>query len=83
MEKGISYFFGYKVGAKNLAKLIKYAGFDSVITSADKRFNKENGRISYQIKKLKKFGLKPSSLHFTYNASELHYFWEEGKEGNT
>lgn len=81
MEKGISYFFGYKVGAKNLAKLIKDAGFDSVITSADKRFNKENGRISYQIKKLKKYGLKPSSLHFTYNASELHYFWEEGKEG--
>ena len=39
MEKGISYFFGYKVGAKNLAKLIKDAGFDSVITSADKRFN--------------------------------------------
>lgn len=81
MNKGISYFFGFDVGAKNLARIIKEAGFDHVITSADKRFNKQNGKISYQIKQMKKYGLEPSSLHFRYSNFELPYFWKEGKIG--
>lgn len=81
MKKGISLFFGYDVGAENLPKLIKKAGFDCVITSADERFNKQNGTIDEQIKRLKENGIELSSLHMTYDASELHAFWEEGKKG--
>lgn len=81
MDKGITYFFGYDLGKRNLAKLIKEAGFDCIITSPDKRFNKENGNIAFQAKLAKSSGLKLSSLHSRYKSSDLHYFWEEGKKG--
>lgn len=81
MNKGISFYFGFNVKPELRAKKIKEAGFDSIITSADKRFNKQNGKISKQVKLFKKYNLKLSSLHMTYNNDELPYFWEEGKEG--
>lgn len=81
MEKGISYFFGYEIKKKEKIRLVKEAGFTSVITSADKKFEKQNGRISLQVRLMKKFGLKLSSLHFRYDVDKLHYFWEEGKNG--
>lgn len=81
MNKGISFYFGFNTAPELRAKQIKEAGFDSVITSADKKFNKQNWKISKQIKLFKKYDLKLSSLHMAYNSDDLHYFWEEGKEG--
>lgn len=41
MKKGISFYFGYNIKPKIRAILIKEAGFTSVITTADKKFNKQ------------------------------------------
>ena len=81
MKKGICLYFGYMLNLENAVKLIKNAGFDCVMTCADKRFKKESGKISKQVKILKKYGLELSSLHMSYKTDELHYFWEEGKKG--
>lgn len=82
MNKGISFYFGYKIDYKKRAKMIKNAGFDCVITNADKHFNKQNGSIRKQIKEFKKVGLKLSSLHMRYDSSKLKYFFEDHKYGD-
>lgn len=82
MNKGISFYFGYKIEPKKRVKMIKDAGFDCVITSADKRFNKQNGTIRKQVKLFKKVGLKLSSLHATYKDNELHNFFLDNKIGD-
>lgn len=81
MKKGISFYFGYDLPAEERARLIEEAGFDSVITSADPRFNFQNGSILKQMKLFKKYNLTPSSLHMRYKTNELPYFWKEGKKG--
>ncbi len=81
MKKGISFYFGYEKEPAERAKLIKDAGFDNVITNADKRFNSQNGSIRRQVKIFKKAGLGLSSLHMQYRADFLHYFWEKGIMG--
>ena len=81
MRKGISFYYGFKNDPELRAKKIKEAGFDCVITNADKRFNKQNGSIAKQMKLFKKYGLGVSSLHMTYTASELPYFWQGGRLG--
>ena len=81
MEKGISLFFGYNMSSEKRAELIKKYGFDSVITSGDKRFRKQNGSLRKQVKIIRERGLKLSTLHMSYIQSDLHYFWEEGKKG--
>lgn len=81
MDKGISFYFGFQMDAELRAKKIKEAGFDCVITSADKKFDKQNGSISKQVKLFRKYGLKLSSLHMAYNSEDLHYFWEDCKQG--
>ena len=82
MNKGISFYFGYKIDAKKRVQLIKNAGFDCVITSADKRFNKQNGKIGKQVKLIKKAGLKLSSLHASYNDAELFNFFLDNEIGD-
>ena len=81
MDKGITFYFGFNISPKLRAKMIRQAGFNYVITNADKRFNRQNGSIAKQIKLFNKNGLKVSSLHMTYKSEELPYFWEEGKFG--
>lgn len=81
MNKGISFYFGFNLKPEISAKLIKEAGFTSVITNADKKFKYQNGSIRKQIKIFKKYGIKLSSLHMQYNREELPYFWQEGKAG--
>lgn len=81
MKKGISFYFGFHLKHEESAKMIKEAGFDYVITNADKTFDKQNGTIRKQMKLFKKYGLKVSSLHMRYKTEDLHYFWKEGKEG--
>jgi len=84
MKKGISFYFGFKDEGSHeeRARLIKEAGFDCVITSADKRFAKQNGSFKDQIKYFKKYGLALSSLHMRYLCSELPEFFRDGKIGN-
>lgn len=81
MDKGISFFFGFNTKPELRAQQIKNAGFNCIITNADKKFNKQNGSIKKQIRLFKKHNLKLSSLHMAYNTNDLHYFWEEGKQG--
>lgn len=82
MNKGISFYFGYNIEYKKRAKMIKNAGFDCVITSADKRFNRKNGSIRKQIKIFNKVGLKLSSLHMRYKQTELKNFFLDNKIGD-
>lgn len=81
MDKGISFYFGFDIEPELRAKMIKDAGFDCVITNADKKFVWQNGTIESQVKIFKKVGLRLSSLHMSYNAEDLHYFWENCKKG--
>ena len=84
MDKGIPVFWGYLGEGydwKSKLKKNKKAGFQRIITTADKRFDYQNGTIDQQVKYAKKLGLKLSSLHCTYDDSKLHYFWEDCKEG--
>lgn len=53
MKKGISFYFGFDIKPEQRAKMIKEAGFDYIITNADKKLNKSNGSIRKQIKFLK------------------------------
>ena len=82
MNKGISFYFGYKIKIKQRAKMIKDAGFDCVITTSDERFKKQNGSIKKQVKLFKKEGLKLSSLHMRYKEPELKNFFENNKIGD-
>ena len=81
MDKGISFYFGWDINPNERAKMIKETGFTSVITCADKNLNAQNGKISSQVKLFKKYGLKLSSLHFSYKTEDLHNFWLKGKFG--
>ena len=47
---GIRFYFGYNIEPELRAKLISDAGFKSIITSADKKYNKQNGTIAKQVK---------------------------------
>ena len=78
---GIRFYFGYNIEPELRAKLISDAGFKSIITSADKKYNKQNGTIAKQVKLFKKYNLKPSSLHMVYNSCQLPYFWKKGFKG--
>lgn len=81
MNKGISFYFGYNIEPDKRAKAIHEHGFDAVITNADPKYNAQNGTIRQQIKILKKYSLKPSSLHMQYKTAYLPCFWEEGRKG--
>lgn len=83
MNKGICFHFGYVYKSiKKQIKDIKAAGFNSVIDTADPAFERENGNNNKRIKLYKKYGLKLSSLHCRYKASELPHFWCEDSIGN-
>lgn len=82
MKKGISLYFG-KIEEngdfKRREELIKKYNFNAIMTSAG--LEKENGKLNQQVKYAKKIGLELTSLHSSYISKNLHYFWEEGKEG--
>lgn len=81
MRKGITYFYGFNNNTDERVRIIKQAGFDSVITNADKKYAYQNGNFKHQIKLLKKYNLKPSSLHASYNRDELFNFFLDNKIG--
>lgn len=82
MNKGISFYFGYNIKYKKRAKMIKKAGFDCVIASADEHFIEQNGPINKQVKIFKKLGLKLSSLHMAYSDPDLKYFFLDHEIGD-
>lgn len=81
MKKGISFYFGFNTNINERAKKIKEAGFDCVITNADKKFNSQNGSIKQQIKLFKENNLSPSSLHMRYSGDQVKHIWEKGRVG--
>jgi len=82
MNKGICFHFGYVYEhIEQQVRDIQNAGFDCVMTCADKNFNKENGTIKKQVKLFKKYKLKLSSLHMRYKRQELPEFWKNSKVG--
>ena len=83
MNKGITFFFGFDVEPRARAEMIKAAGFTSVITVADPKFDCENGDIASQVAIFRDTGLELSSLHMRYDSGEeLTAFWREGAEGD-
>lgn len=82
MDKGISFYWGFNQNPKIRAKLLQQIGFDCVITNADPKFNKQNGKMSRQIKWFNQNSLKVSSLHMRYNGKDLPYFWTDTKKGD-
>lgn len=81
MNKGISFYFGFKQPLETTAKMIKQAGFDCVITSSDKKYKNQNGTLKQQVKLFKKYNLKLSSLHGRYDKDWSTYLWEKGIKG--
>ncbi len=81
MEKGISFYFGFALSPEERASMIKDAGFDRVMTSADERLDNQNGTLKEQIKLFEKYNLKPTSLYMSYTTPKLPLFWKEGEEG--
>lgn len=82
MNKGICFHFGYVYDdIEKQVRDIKEAGFDCVMSNADPRFDKQNGTIKKQVKLLKKYGVKLSSLHMRYLRDELPNFWKDNAIG--
>ena len=83
MKKGISLYFGFYLPIEKRVELIKSAGFDCVISNADKKFNDNSKRkFLLQCKLIKKNKLRFSSLHMSYSIKELPYFWKNTKLGH-
>lgn len=84
MRKGISLYFGYvNENKETVYKLIKEAGFEYVMTNFDERFAGQHGTMNEQIAFMKKYGLKPDSLHARYTTAELPDFWKDTELGDT
>ena len=81
-KKGISFYFGFITNPKARATVIKNTGFDCVITSADERYDCQNGKIASQCKIFSETGLIPSSFHMRYKKKELKFFWKDGEIGD-
>ena len=81
MDKGISFYFGFKMDTNERVKILKNIGFDNVITNADTKFNEQNGTIARQIKAFNSNNIGVSSLHMRYNAPDLPYFWVNCRKG--
>lgn len=82
MKKGITFFIGRILDPEYMAKNIKAAGIDCVLTSADPRFDYQFGDIDSQVKIFKKYGLSLSSLHMQYKTEELSEFWKNSQIGD-
>ena len=83
MRKGISLYFGYvNKDKETVYKLIKGAGFEYIMTNFDDRFAGQHGTMEEQVAFMKKYELKPDSLHARYTSSELPEFWKDSKLGD-
>ena len=78
---GIRFYFGFASDPNKRIQKIKDYGFDAIITSPDKKYNKQNTSIKNQVKLAKENGLKLSSMHSTYKNELLPYFWQPGLKG--
>ena len=82
MKKGISFFWGFRDDSpEQKIKMLSDAGFDSVMVTIEKKFEKENGSAKQQMALFKKYGISPSSLHMRYKGWNLSNFWKKGFGG--
>ena len=81
MKKGITFYYGYNIPVEERIKYIKKAGFDNVITCADRKLDHQNGNIKQQMKLIKDNGLGVSSLHMAYNCEDLPNLFKHGFAG--
>ena len=79
---GVDFYFRNDVKPAKRIKLIKNAGFDTIITNLKPNRIKANGSIKKQVKLFHKYGLKLSTLHASYDTEKLPTFWKEGAEGD-
>ena len=77
---GIRFYFGYNSNPNKRIQKIRDYGFDAIITSPDKKYNKQNTSIKNQVKLAKENGLKLSSMHSTYKNELLHGVFERTEE---
>lgn len=82
MIKGICDYFGVKAPMKERLNKIKEYGFDSIIISANKKYDKVNEPLKKRVKYAIKIGLKLSSLHASYNNETLDNFFINNKIGD-
>ena len=82
MKKGIVTFFGFEYDKNKMFEDIKNAGFDSYMTSSDKRFFFQSGNLKFQTNKTQELGLYKDSLHSTYKTENLPFFWKKGIKGH-
>ncbi|MBE7076835.1 MAG: sugar phosphate isomerase/epimerase [Clostridiales bacterium] len=82
MDKGICLFFGYHSPLKERLQKVKDIGFTTIMTSASKKYKKQNGSLKSQVKLIDQVGLKKSSLHASYYTPDLPNFFTDNKIGN-
>lgn len=81
MNKGISVYWGFVQDMEVSIKMLKEIGFNCIITSADKKYKRQNGSLKRQVGLCKKYGLELSSLHSRYDSKKSTYLWNKGLKG--
>ena len=81
MNKGISFYWGFEQEPEKAMQILKEVGFNSVITSTDEKYKSQNGSFKSQVRLIKKYDLKPSSLHGWYDRDKSKYLWIKGFNG--
>lgn len=81
MNKGISFYWGFNQNTEKAMQMLKEIGFDCVITSTDEKYKKQNGSFKSQVRLIKKYNLKPSSLHSWYDKNKSPALWIKGFKG--
>ena len=78
---GIRFYFGFDDDPVDRMRKISEHGFDAIFTSPNKKYEAQNGTLAEQVANAKKYGLKLSSLHSSYDTPKLPLFWKRGIRG--
>lgn len=78
---GIRFYFGFDDDPEERMRKISEHGFDAIFTSPNRKYEAQNGKLKDQVANAKKYGLKLSSLHSSYDTPKLPLFWKSGVRG--
>lgn len=81
MKKSIALYFDNTFDDKQKLIKIKDAGFDEFFTGINER--RSISDLKKQCAFAKSLGLDCTMIHCRYDEGMLHYFWEEGDEGDS
>lgn len=81
METAIFTWFGYLINIDERLKLIKNAGFDSVILWWTDEFHSIEGAKEKQPELAHKNGLKVENVHLPF--TNINTLWEDSLDGDT